>query len=168
MLENSELEQLNKAWPIIIIIWVAMFVTLCMYLGLCHLGVHIEINFSQDFTFEKLRSILFGVSILTLIAIHFVRKAMMRVGNANASFHSPQNQLQHPAFGKYFTAIIVSMVLSESIGIYGLVLFMVGKDWSSLYLLIFISAFAMFYFRPKKEELLELATEMSRQAVTEF
>ena len=98
MLENSELEQLDKAWPTILIVWSAMLITLCMYLGLCYLGVHIEVNFSQGFTFEKLRSILFGVSLLTVLAIHFVRKAMVKAGNANTSFPSPQNQLQHPAF----------------------------------------------------------------------
>jgi hypothetical protein len=77
------------------------------------------------------------------------------------SFSPPQYHYHHPAFEKYFRATLISTALSESIGIYGLVLFLLGKDWSSLYFLIIVSAIAMYYFRPKKQELLDLATEMT-------
>lgn len=53
-------------------------------------------------------------------------------------------------------ALMVSLALSESIAIYGLVLFFLGDDYQSLYLFVGISAIAMFFYRPKKEELEEL------------
>lgn len=66
-----------------------------------------------------------------------------------------------PSFlAKYTTAVIVSLVLSESIGIYGFVLFLLGDDFRTLYIFIGISALAMFFYRPKREELETLAIAM--------
>ncbi len=56
------------------------------------------------------------------------------------------------------------MALSESIGIYGMVLFILSKDSMTLYQFITMSAIAMFYYRPRKEELLEVAAQMHEQA----
>jgi hypothetical protein len=67
---------------------------------------------------------------------------------------------QPQALGKYTTAVMVSLALSESIGIYGLVLFFLGSTIQTLYLFMVISACAMIFFRPKKEELAELAISM--------
>jgi len=45
-------------------------------------------------------------------------------------------------------------------------LFFLGKDSMTLYQLIIISAAAMVYFRPRKEELLNLAKEMGHNAMS--
>jgi hypothetical protein len=47
----------------------------------------------------------------------------------------------------------------ESIGIYGLILFLIGKNTMDLYLLILISAAAIFIYRPRKDKVIELAQE---------
>jgi hypothetical protein len=80
-----------------------------------------------------------------------------------AAARSQSIQSQHPAAAKYTTALVVAMALSESIGIYGLVLFFLSKDSLTLYLFILMSAIAMFYYRPRKEELLQVALEMQKQ-----
>lgn len=67
---------------------------------------------------------------------------------------------QHPAVGRYTVVIIILAALSESIGIYGVVLFLISKNSLVLYQFITISAAAMIYFRPRKEELLQLASTM--------
>ena len=72
---------------------------------------------------------------------------------------------QSSALSKYLTAMIVSLGMSETIGIYGLVLFMLGKNTMDLYLLIFISAAAMFYYRPQKEKIIELAKELKEPQI---
>lgn len=55
--------------------------------------------------------------------------------------------------------------MSETIGIYGLVLFMLGKNTMDLYLLISISAAAMFYYRSQKEKIIELAKELKEPQI---
>jgi hypothetical protein len=60
---------------------------------------------------------------------------------------------------KYTSAVIASLVMCEGVGIYGLILFLLGKDATDLYLLLGISAAAMVYYRPKREELVNLSQE---------
>jgi hypothetical protein len=47
--------------------------------------------------------------------------------------------------------------MSEAIGIYGLILFLLGKNQNDLYLLTALSAAAMTLYFPKKEEVVNLA-----------
>ena len=55
---------------------------------------------------------------------------------------------------------LVSLVLSELIGIMGLVLFFLGDNFQVLYTFMTISALVMFLYRPKREELETLALAM--------
>jgi uncharacterized membrane protein YccC len=50
--------------------------------------------------------------------------------------------------------MIVAWALLEGIGVFGLILFLLGKNPMDLYLLIMISAAAMLWYRPKKDELI--------------
>lgn len=52
----------------------------------------------------------------------------------------------------------MSLALSESIAIYGF--FLIAKDTTTFYLLLAAAALAMLFFRPRKEELLDLAERM--------
>ena len=56
----------------------------------------------------------------------------------------------------------LSLAISESIGVHGFVLFLLGGDFKTLYIFIFISAIAMLVYRPKVEELGQLAIAMKR------
>jgi hypothetical protein len=67
---------------------------------------------------------------------------------------------QHPEITKYTTVVVITSALLESIGIYGVVLFLLARDTRLLYQLLMISAAAMIYFRPRKEKLLALAEQM--------
>jgi len=71
---------------------------------------------------------------------------------------SPSNQ--SAIIGKYVTAMLVSLALSEFIGIMGLALFFLGDNFQVLYIFMAISAVAMFFYRPKREELETLALAM--------
>ncbi len=55
--------------------------------------------------------------------------------------------------------------MSESIGVYGLILFFMGKNRSDLYILIVISAAAMLYYRPNKEEVISMAKELQKPGI---
>jgi len=93
---------------------------------------------------------------LTLIGAHFLRKLFLRA-SAGAAIQS--TSLQHPTVAKYTVASKITMALLESIGIYGVVLYFIGLDSSSFQQLLIISAMAMFFYRPCKEELFYLAVQ---------
>ena len=167
MLDKSEMEQLDSAWKVIMVIWGALVFTLAVYLIVAKLVEGQLKPMGVDLPIESMTIALFGVSIVTLIITHYIRKAMLKVSDRGpdaAAVRNPSIQIQNPAAGKYLTAIIVAMALSESIGIYGLVLFFLSKDSITLYLFISMSAIAMFYYRPRKEELLQVALEMQKQS----
>ncbi len=83
-------------------------------------------------------------------------------GAGQGSIHGDSVPLK-TLFTKYFTAVIISLALAESIGIYGLGLFFLGGGFETLYLFNVLSAIAMFFFRPKGEEFEKLVPHSSRQ-----
>lgn len=159
MLSKQELDQIDKGWSKIMVIWIAMISSLVLYLVICK-AVENQIPVSMEGSqLEVLKYALFGISGMTLMGAFFVRKIMMNQ-IARPIKGSAFSSNTHPAVGKYLIVIIIVMALSESVGIYGMVLFFISKDSVSLYQLMFLSAIAMIVFRPKKEELLEVAEKM--------
>jgi hypothetical protein len=53
--------------------------------------------------------------------------------------------------------------MSEAIGIYGLILFLLGKNQVDLYLLTALSAAAMTLYFPRREEVISLAKRFERK-----
>jgi hypothetical protein len=169
MVEVSERKANENRLLTFWILWGAIFGSLFIYLFVCHqFGDGIRRSASPNMPLDLMRNVLYGVSILTLIGTRFLRKFML-AGRSDGSGPmslkpaSPSNQSS--LIGKYAVAMMVSLALSESIGIYGLVLFLLGDDFRILYIFIGISALAMFLYRPKREELETLAMRDSVSAL---
>ena len=155
--ENAIEKGLLTLW----IIWAAILGSLFIYVFICYqFGDEIRQTMSPNFPVSVLRNILYGVAIITLFLTHFLRRFMLSVKSGNASAksltpgtHSNQSSL----LAKYTTALILSLALSESIGIYGFVLVLLGDDFQTLYIFTGISALALYFYRPKREEIEALA-----------
>ena len=152
------------------IIWAGIFGSLFIYVLICHQwGEEIRQTASPKIPLDLMRNVLYGVAISTLVLTHFVRKFMLaeRSGGSGPTSLKPQlNSNQSSLISKYATAMIVSLALSESIGIYGFVLFLLGDSFRTLYIFVGISALAMFFYHPKREELETLAMRESGSAQT--
>jgi F0F1-type ATP synthase membrane subunit c/vacuolar-type H+-ATPase subunit K len=150
--------QIQVLW----IIWVAMIVTLGIYVLVCHLVIDgIRQSVDSDFTFSMLRNILYGVAIFTLFVAHFVRKFILTPRSGVAESMSEQTPpLKDPSqlIGKYTIAMLLSLAFSEMIGIFGLVLFFLGDSFQTLYIFIGISALGMFHYRPRRAEINKMLT----------
>ena len=172
MVEREEMEIIDKGWRNINIIWVAMLVSLAFYL---FVGIYMQdkTSIGKDFPTDALRNVritLYIVSVITLILIKYIRKSILtqKWGGKFIKSHQPAvGYNQYPAIAKYHAANIVSIAMSGSIGIYGIILCLLGKNLIDLFLLIFVSAVAMLYFRPQKTELISLAKELKEQLMTE-
>jgi hypothetical protein len=151
------------------IIWAAIFGSLFIYAFICHQwGVEIGQTIGPNFPLDLMRDVLYGVAISTLILTHFLRKFLLAGGSRGSesmSLNPPTPSAQSSPMGKYGVAMLVSLALSESIGVYGLVLFFVGESFRTLYTFLGISALAMFLYRPKREELETLARRDSVSAL---
>ena len=158
--KRANQNQLSVLW----IIWGAMVVTLCIYVLICHLvGDGIRQSVDLDFPLGLPRNILYGVGIFTLFLAHFLRRFILAPrsdGSGSMSLKPPPLKDQPTVIGKYTSALLLSLALSESIGIYGLVLFFLGDSFQTLYIFIGISALGMFHYRPKQDEIEKLAVAM--------
>ena len=156
-------QELNKGLFTLKVIWSAMLMSLVVYL---FVGLQIAANVQSsmtDETFGVLKTFLYIIALAALIVTRYVRKLILSGKGQNR----PRIQAaRHPALQMYTTATILALAMSESIGIFGLVLFLLGKNPMDLYLLILVSAAAMFMYRPSKEELLTLSREMRGNSTT--
>lgn len=142
-------------------IWAGIFGSLSIYVLICHLaGDEIRQTVSPNFPLNLLRNVLYGVAIFTLLLTPFLRKFMLAGRSGGPGLLTSQPPLisnQSSPIAKYAIAMVVSLALSESIGIYGFVLFLLGDSFRTLHIFVGISALAMFFYRPKREELETLA-----------
>jgi hypothetical protein len=102
------------------------------------------------------RYVLYGVSLATLAVIRFLRGAMLRRPPAAGARMADG---RHPVLARYIQVTVVSLALAESIGIHGLILAFLLKQRSDMVALVLLSAAAMIFYRPSRDELLALAGE---------
>ena len=146
-------QELNRRLMTLRIIWFALLMSLAVYLFVgFRVGTNLQSLVNED-TSGILRTVLYAAAFAILIATRYIRKLIM---SGKSQVSQPAQALEHLTLQKYSAATIVALAMSESIGIYGLILFFLGKNSTDLYLLILISAAAMVIYRPKKDEMLHL------------
>ena len=165
MEDNTNQHQLIKGFRVLQVIWGALLFSLAVYVLVCKLveEQNIETATIPDLSLDTLKFALYGASFITLVIANFLKKILLNPDKEMKWLKAQQNisiHNQHPAVGRYTAVIIILAALSESIGIYGVVLFLLSKNSLVLYQFITVSAAAMIYFRPRKEELLQLASTM--------
>jgi hypothetical protein len=161
MPEDQE-KELNRHFLTLWIIWGALLSSLVMYLMICQAVPSIRSWEGTDRDVALLRNILLGVSAAELLFLYFIRRAMFSPrarGPINRRVETDPLISKRVFMAKYSSIVIVSLAISESIGIYGLVLFILGDRYTTLYTFLLVSALAMVAFRPKAAELERLAVK---------
>ena len=95
-------------------------------------------GFLPSSTLEILRYLFLGITLVEFFAIRIVKK-MILSGGGRMSAISNQGDPLLSKVQKLFTAAIVTFSFCESVGIYGLVLYIVGGSSFDFYLFIFLS-----------------------------
>ena len=133
---NEEAEKMNRGWLTLNIIWAVMMISLLVYImvGL-YMKTKVPIQMETGMI-EILRAAVYIISFFTLIATKHVRKLALSG--------------KGPPLTKYTSATIIALAMSESIGTYGLILFLIGKKELDLYLLVAVSGAAMLIYRPRR------------------
>jgi len=169
MVEAQERAAIDKGMQTLWIIWAAMLVSLLIYVFICHQpGIGFEGVGGSDCPIGLLRNIFFGAGAAAWFMAYFMRRSMLSVRPGISKSKPVERMVKWdapPYIAKYATAVIVSLALSESIGIYGFVLFLLGGGFKTLYTFIGISALAMVFYRPRREEMGKLAMAYKKQAV---
>jgi hypothetical protein len=142
------------------IIWVAIFASLFIYLIIViAAGKGIRKGSSGLLPIPIFRNILICVAVVEVFIIQIFRRLLISTSAVHRLDESNIPSSQIPVVIQYSNFIIISCALAESIGIYGLILYFLGANITTLYLFLGASALVMVYHHPKKDELVNLATE---------
>ena len=97
---------------------------------------------------ELLRYVFLGVAILEFFVIKVMRRAILSWGGRISGLPNRGDPLSTKV-QRLFTAAIVTFAFCESVGIYGLVLFLIGGSSFDFYLFLFLSLvfFALYFPR---------------------
>ena len=166
-MEAQEKDAIDKGMQTLRVIWAAMLGSLLIYVIICHqLGEGLLGAEGNGLSIDLLRKIFFGVAAAELIMTYYLRRYMLKGRSSVAGINTSRGSstLNQPPFvGHYISVVIISLAFSESIGIYGFVLFLLGDSFQTFYTFIGISALAMVFYRPKREELERLAKDYKQR-----
>jgi hypothetical protein len=168
MVEAQKRDAIDKGMKTLWVIWVAMLGSLFIYIFIClQLGEGFMGTERSEVPIDVIRNIFFVVAAAELILTYYLRRFMLKERSTVAGAHGvrgPATLNQPPFVGHYSSVVIISLAFSESIGIYGFVLFLLGAGFKTLYIFIAVSALAMVFYRPKREEMEKLAMSYKKQA----
>lgn len=128
----------------ILIVWIAMLASLPIYAAAGLLAAPNLPPVLNAAAFGLLRRVLYVAAAAMLLAVGRVRRL---VRNSGAPSPGAERAAVPPARGE--TAVIVSLAMCESVAVIGLVLFLLGRNTTDLFLLLGVSAAAMVLHRPK-------------------
>ncbi|MDP3589114.1 MAG: hypothetical protein Q8R54_01060 [Methylobacter sp.] len=157
-----EREQLESD---LILPWVIvgmMLVMLAAYVILCHvLGEQLQQPLPEGQR-VLVRTVFYAVAIVTFPLTNLIRHIQLRLNQT-----MPCSDVTHGAAvtakNRYLATVIVSMALVEVVGVFGLVMFVFGDGFNTLYIFTGLSALGLFLYRPKVDEYSEIIDAISAQ-----
>jgi len=105
-----------------------------------------------------LRSLFYLLAIITFPMTNLLRHIQITL---NKTMPTATDDYFNEAKKRYFVTVLVSLSLMNSMGIYGLTLFMLGDGFNTLYIFVWMSALGIFLYRPKANELMDICGALS-------
>jgi hypothetical protein len=160
MANQVEHEQLKSDLILPWIIVGMMLAMLAAYIVICHL---LETQLQHPLPEPQritIRTVLYAVAIATFPLTNLIRHVQLRL---NQTMPFSQSSLVNVAKSRYLVTVIVSMSLVEIIGVFGLVMFILGDGFNTLYIFTGLSALGLFLYRPKAAEYSEIIETLAAQ-----
>jgi F0F1-type ATP synthase membrane subunit c/vacuolar-type H+-ATPase subunit K len=157
-LDESEKLSIERQWLTIRILWGSLMVALAVYVIIAHvIGPEGAVGIDQEpgdpeWLAHAPRYVLGVISVGVLATAFFIRRAAS----------NPKSRISR-TMGAYLPMIVVSSALCESVGIYGLVIFMLERHLLWLYIFVGVAAASMILLRPRKRDLINLAVRSKSQ-----
>lgn len=171
---EEEQRSINRGIITIRIIWIGLMVALVIYIIIGNVlgeGLLYSADEPEDEAFVIVGYVLYAISAIELIVVGIIRKSITNPDSAIAkiigfaSMTDPVTVVTsqgnpNSAIARYIGGLTVCFGLIESIGIYGLLLFMLNGSFLDLYLLCGIALAAMLFWGPRKQELVDLTCKL--------
>lgn len=153
MLDRNERRRLESDLVLHWIIAAFLFVLLVTYVVICHfLGEQFRQHLPESQR-EVLRTVFYAVAIIIFPLTNLIRHVMVRL-NQTMPGTTPPGQ-------RYLTTVVVCLSLVESVGVMGLILFILGDDFNTLYIFSGLALLGLFLHRPKPDEYASIVDELS-------
>ena len=140
-------------------IWIALIGSLGIYVFIAHLLQSVTTIPSTDLPRDLLRNIFFFIAGVEFLVAFIIRKSLFKFAHGFPDASKTMNTNGADVsnlLAKYKTIVLLTSALSEGIAVFGFILFILTHDFQSFYILIAISAIALFFHRPRMEELKRL------------
>lgn len=158
--KQVEHEQLKSDLILPWLIVGAMLTLLAAYIIICHrLGEQLQQPLPENQR-VLIRTVFYAVAIATFPLTNLIRHIQLRL---NQTMPRSRTAHQSDAKRRYLTTIIVSMSLVEVVGVFGLVMFVLGDGFNTLYIFTGLSALGLFLYRPKIDEYSEIIEAIAAQ-----
>lgn len=143
---------LNLHWFIVIVtaLTVLGYIVVCRYLGQ---QIQIGMNEPQR---VLIRTILYAVGIVIFPLTSLLRHIMLRLNQTMPG--------DTAARSRYLVTVIVTQAMIESIALFGLIMFVLGDDYNTLYIFSTMAFLGIFLHRPKMDEYLGVVSALSHAA----
>ncbi len=109
-----------------------------------------------------IRTVFYVIAIATFPLTNLIRHIQLRL-NQTMPCSRTANGAVAIAKSRYLVTIIVSMALVEVVGVFGLVMFILGDGFNTLYIFTGLSALGLFLYRPKADEYAEIIEAIAAQ-----
>lgn len=141
---------LNPHWMVVI----AFTLILSGYVFTCHyFGAEIRINIAESQR-VLIRTVLYALAIVIFPVTGLLRYVLLRLNQTMPG--------DKPAKNRYLVTIIVTQAMIETVAVFGLVMFVLGDDYNTLYIFSSMAALGIFLHRPKMEEYLGIVEALQR------
>ncbi len=181
MLGRVESQQLKSDLILPWVILGIMLVMLAAYIIVCQtVGEQLQQPLPESQR-VLIRTVLYAVAIVTFPLTNLIRYIQLRLnqtmpysdaelvnndcsdaGDTNPGKGKVESHLEQrsralhgviaEAKNRYLMTVIVSMSLSESIGVFGFIMFILGDNFNTLYIFTGLSALGLYLYRPKVDE----------------
>jgi len=131
----------------------ALLALLIAYNIVCHVwGGEIRINLDEPQRI-LIRTILYGVTIVLFPLANLLRHILLRLNQTMPG--------DKPASQRYMLTVVVTLALIETVGVFGLLMFILGDDFNTLYIFSVLAALGIFLHKPNLDEYLAISQALN-------
>lgn len=142
---------------------VMLFTLLALVIACLSLGELLQQPLPESIRIT-VRTAFYIIAILTLPLTNLLRHIQLRL---NQTMPLTTALPYQEAKQRYYSTLIVSMILMESVGFFGIVLFVLGDGINSLSILSGMACLGFFLYRPKADEFVSIVSALTAKAADE-
>jgi len=130
-----------------------MLCILVAYNIICHIfGSEIQMGLQEDQR-EVFRTVMYAIAIVLFPLVNVLRHILLKLNQTMPGRDSAKS--------RYLITTIVTLACIEVVGLFGLLMFLFGDDFNTLYIFTALGVLGIFLHRPREEEYQQIIDGMS-------